>query len=183
MHTCTHKHVTRRVCGYDALHIWNVTYCNVNLEPSSSDVLSPCSHMSQWTCQVLIAWAVVDYTADAACNVGVDASCSLGVMQTLWWYAKECVPSRPILVSHNSLWLYLLLDPCLISLFLTCLPRKRWDDPYHLLFLFLLPVAFLISSSLPPSVLTACSFPMCVTCFRLLRLCLIVLLTWPSLCI
>lgn len=51
------------------------------------------SHLSQSSCQTLIARAVVDYTADVTCNVGVVASCSLRVEQTLWWYAKLCCAS------------------------------------------------------------------------------------------
>lgn len=127
---CMHariNHVTMHVFRYiDYLK------CYIMLIPNPPEALSPCSHVSQCSCQALIAWAVAVavgrricsvVTADAAGNVGVVASCSPGVMQTLWWYAKECLPSRSILFSQNSLWLYLLQEPYMISLFLISFPR------------------------------------------------------------
>lgn len=116
MYACANKHVTMHVFRYiDYLK------CYIMLIPNTPEALSPCSHVSQCSCQALIAWSVTV----AAGNVGVVASCSLGVMQTLWWYAKECVPCRCILFSQNSLWLYLLQEPYLISLFLISFPRDR----------------------------------------------------------
>lgn len=107
MYVRANNHATRRV------FVGMVRYMSElwrNAKPSSSRTLSLRSHVYQSSCQALIARAVVDYTADVMRNVGVVASCSLEVTQTLWWYAKLCVPPRSVLFSQNSLWLYLLQD-------------------------------------------------------------------------
>lgn len=65
--------------------------------------LSLCSHVSQSSCQALIAWAVVDYSADAMRNAGVVASGRPGVALKVWSYANFCLPAQAVLFPQSFL--------------------------------------------------------------------------------